>query len=385
MRKLRAWVSSSGSRSPRRRHQVLAVGVPVLLVALALPVMLGAFAEGQTGSYGYGGYGGGPPTVFVSPTTDLVPGQTVTITAGNLSPGTSWGAVQCTSDMVGAPVSTSQAINNCTQGTTYVIGPSGTLVATVAVANPFTSFGNGQSHPCDAPGSCAVALGRSNGSSVSFFGSPISFAPPPDETDPDIVVTQPADGGEYVLNADVAADYTCTDAVELASCAGPVENGARFDTATVGGHTFEVTASDAAGNTRSTTVGYAVRYATGDCAGAAGHTILPPVAADGSSRFKHNETITLRFRVCDADGGSIGTPGVVTGDGAAVLVVDAGAPVNVAKAKKALRDPTPFAWEASSQSWVASLDLKDHDHGEAYTYTIPLDDDTSIQFSFSVK
>ncbi len=56
-----------------------------------------------------------------------------------------------------------------------------------------------------------------------------------------------------------------------------------------------------------------VQYATGGtCYGGPGHTILQPINADGTSVFKQKSTVPAKFRVCDAYGNSIGTPGVVT-------------------------------------------------------------------------
>ena len=64
------------------------------------------------------------------------------------------------------------------------------------------------------------------------------------------------------------------------------------------------------GQTAQVTI--AVRYAdSGACLGAPGHAILPPINADGSSVFKQGSTVPAKFRVCDANGNSIGTPGVV--------------------------------------------------------------------------
>ena len=55
-----------------------------------------------------------------------------------------------------------------------------------------------------------------------------------------------------------------------------------------------------------------VQYATGGtCNGDVGHTILQPINADVSSVFKLGSTIPTKFRVCDANGVSIGTTGVV--------------------------------------------------------------------------
>src|ERR1051326_6101331 len=41
-------------------------------------------------------------------------------------------------------------------------------------------------------------------------------------------------------------------------------------------------------------------------------SILPPINPDGPSVFKRGSTVPVKFRVCDAAGQSVGTPGLVT-------------------------------------------------------------------------
>lgn len=55
-----------------------------------------------------------------------------------------------------------------------------------------------------------------------------------------------------------------------------------------------------------------ISYASGGtCNGEAGHAILQPINPDGTSISKQGSTVPAKFRVCDANGQSIGTPGVV--------------------------------------------------------------------------
>jgi hypothetical protein len=85
----------------------------------------------------------------------------------------------------------------------------------------------------------------------------------PDSTPPTIELLSPLDGAVYLLDEDVPADYGCADEAGgsgLASCAGPVPDGAPVDTATVGPHEFTVAAADLAGNTATVTAGYRVVY-----------------------------------------------------------------------------------------------------------------------------
>ena len=84
-----------------------------------------------------------------------------------------------------------------------------------------------------------------------------------DRAAPSIGLTSPADGAVYTLGQSVAAAYSCADqpgGSGVATCAGPVANGAPIDTSSFGVHTFEVTTSDRAGNSASRTVSYSVAY-----------------------------------------------------------------------------------------------------------------------------
>jgi hypothetical protein len=84
-----------------------------------------------------------------------------------------------------------------------------------------------------------------------------------DATAPAISLTTPEAGAVYGLGETVAADYSCADesgGSGVASCEGTVASGAPIDTSSFGPHSFEVTASDNAGNTTSTEVAYTVAY-----------------------------------------------------------------------------------------------------------------------------
>jgi hypothetical protein len=83
-------------------------------------------------------------------------------------------------------------------------------------------------------------------------------------TPPNITITTPANGGNYVLNSTVLANYKCVDPAPgsgVASCTGNVPNGSRIDTSSVGLKTFTVTAIDVSGNRSTLTNSYRVVYA----------------------------------------------------------------------------------------------------------------------------
>jgi hypothetical protein len=84
-----------------------------------------------------------------------------------------------------------------------------------------------------------------------------------DRSPPTIALDAPVDGGVYTLGQSVLAAYSCADqpgGSGLATCEGTVPNGKPIDTSTVGAHTFEVHATDGAGNPASASVTYSVQY-----------------------------------------------------------------------------------------------------------------------------
>jgi hypothetical protein len=90
-----------------------------------------------------------------------------------------------------------------------------------------------------------------------------AMAQAPDTTPPSISVVTPAEGETYTQGQPVIASYTCSDAVAVATCAGPVANGAAISTATIGSFDFKVDATDTAGNAASVTRHYSVVPVTG--------------------------------------------------------------------------------------------------------------------------
>jgi YVTN family beta-propeller protein len=82
-----------------------------------------------------------------------------------------------------------------------------------------------------------------------------------DSIDPNINITSPTNGGTYLLNAAEASSYNCSDGTSgVATCNGPVADGANFSTSAVGMHNFTVSATDVAGNSAQATNSYSVLY-----------------------------------------------------------------------------------------------------------------------------
>jgi hypothetical protein len=100
-----------------------------------------------------------------------------------------------------------------------------------------------------------------------------AMAQAPDVTPPIISVVTPAEGAVYEQGQPVSAAYSCTDDVEVATCAGPVASGAAISTAAVGNFEFKVDATDKAGNAASVTRRYSVVAPTGEVGGSTPATL----------------------------------------------------------------------------------------------------------------
>ncbi len=130
---------------------------------------------------------------------------------------------------------------------------------------------------------------------------------------------------------------------------------------------------------------FAITYASaGQCLGSPGHQVLPPLTADGSSVVRQNATIPVKFRVCDANGVSIGTPGVVTSF-TLLRVIQGTATTEVTVEPVSTTPDTAFRWDPTSQQWIFNLSTRDLAAGATYLYSIGLDDGSSIEFGFGVR
>jgi len=215
-----------------------------------------------------------------------------------------------------------------------------------------------------------------------------------DATAPTINLVNPTNGGSYLLNQSASASYTCADTgssglvAGTTGCSGPSASGSQFDTASVGNKSFAVNARDAAGNTASQTASYGVFYSTGACLGDLGHAILQPINASGTmSVFKLGSTVPTKFRVCDANGVSIGAAGVVIGYG---LLSAASSPdIMVDEAAYSTTPDTAFRWDPTSQQWIFNQSTKSNGTlnkvGTIYYFGIHLKDESWIYFQYGLK
>lgn len=189
-----------------------------------------------------------------------------------------------------------------------------------------------------------------------------------DNTGPQIAITTPASGATYTQGQAVAADYACTDATALATCAGTVSDGAPIDTSTVGTKTFTVSATDSLSNASQVTHSYTVVAAPADP-----DPFVPPAASPPASSAPAVATPTppplaIGFGI-DAwatRGASISGKGVTTGiqqvtatakrGGTASFVVHVDNTGNAADAVKVIGPASSRLWRITYRS-AAGADI----------------------------
>lgn len=135
--------------------------------------------------------------------------------------------------------------------TTMRITPGATSTMNVTVSVPDA-----------APlGDYKVTLTASNGSPATTRSNTATITVT-DQVAPGIRISTPPNGSSFRFGSAVAADYGCQDqanASGVRSCTGPVANGARIDTGSLGPKVFTVNASDNAGNASAATSTYTVK------------------------------------------------------------------------------------------------------------------------------
>ena len=107
-----------------------------------------------------------------------------------------------------------------------------------------------------------IAVAGAGVHSVSVRGSDGSTGGvivPIDATPPSVAITVPTNNSTLLKNQPVLASFSCADAGSgVASCAGSFANGSAIDTSVPGAKSFQVVATDVAGNAVTLTQPYAV-------------------------------------------------------------------------------------------------------------------------------
>jgi hypothetical protein len=123
----------------------------------------------------------------------------------------------------------------------------------------------------------------------------------PSASQPSIVISRPLDGGTYTVGQSVPSSYACSGAGGVASCSGPVANGAGADTSSIGQKQFTVTATPLAGATASKTAKYSVAYNFGG--------FQAPIAPSGLTPATPGSAVPVKFSLQ----GSFGTAILASG------------------------------------------------------------------------
>ena len=91
-----------------------------------------------------------------------------------------------------------------------------------------------------------------------------------------------------------------------------------------------------------------------------------------------------KFRVCDANGNSIGTPGVVTYF-KLVKTINGTESTTVNEEVLSTTPDSEFRWSSTDQQWIFNINTKKLAAGKTYVYQITLSDKTTIDFQFGLK
>jgi Tol biopolymer transport system component len=120
------------------------------------------------------------------------------------------------------------------------------------------------------------------------------------------------------------------------------------------------------------------------CDGEPGHQILPPIDPAGASVFKQRRTIPAKFRVCDANGVSIGTPGVVS-NFSLIQILTGTVLTKVLENVYTNNPDTAFRWDPTSQQWIFNIDNSNLAAGSTYFYAVTLNDGSVIYFQYGLR
>jgi hypothetical protein len=123
---------------------------------------------------------------------------------------------------------------------------------------------------------------------------------------------------------------------------------------------------------------------TGTCDLAPGHAILPPIAASGTSIFNFRRAVPAQFRVCDANGVSVGTDGTVESFNIIQIITGAGSQ-NVSLPVPSKTPNPAFVFDQTNQEWLFVIDNSDLAPATTYVFRIVLSDGSKIDFRYGIR
>lgn len=266
--------------------------------------------------------------------------------------------------------------NSCTISVTFTPTMPGARPGSVSITNGFNAVpatvslsGTGVGQPATATSLTSSANPAVLAQSVTFTAS-VSPSSPSSNTPTGTIAF--SDGSTTLASEPVTNDQATFSTSSLAV-------GAHSITASYSGDSNFLASTSAALNQ---SVQYEPAGAT--CDGDIGHQILQPIHTDGSSVFKQGQTVPAKFRVCDANGVSIGTPGVV----ASFLLtqtVSGTTTTNVEDIVDTNNPDTAFRWDPTDQQWIFNISTQNLSANSTYIYTITLNDGTVISFQYGLR
>jgi hypothetical protein len=304
-------------------------------------------------------------------------------------------------DVTSTPANT-VSLAKANQGTVTVTGPSsvtygatGTAMATGGNGTGAYNFTAGGTGGCSLTGitvsvlnaslTCSLTAIRFGDSNYNDSAASLTFQVTLNRANQTITWNAPPSMtfgtplSSTQLNATVAgiAGGTSPGALTYSPAAGTILS--------AGSNTLTVNAAATTNyNTAMATTTILVQYlATGLCFGDAGHQILQPINANGTSVFNGKSTSPAKFRVCDANGVSIGTPGVVSTFG--IYQIVSGTATTVNEDVASTTPDTMFRWDPTAQQWIFNINNKSYPSNQTYYFQIKLNDGSSILFGYGLK
>lgn len=263
----------------------------------------------------------------------------------------------------------------CTLNVTFTPTGTGSRQGSVTIANGTISIPSTISLTGTGIGQPATTTVVTSTANPSILAASVTFA----------VSVTPSGGNGTPTGTVAIKDGSTTLATQS------LTNGqATFTTSSlsVGSHSITATYSGDANfqGSTSTALTQAVQYepAGTSCNGGAGHQILPPINADGSSVYNQGRTVPAKFRVCDTNGVSIGTPGVVSSF-LLTQIVSGTLTTNVEDIVDTNNPDTAFRWDPTGQQWIFNISTQNLTANFTYIYTITLNDGTTISFQYGLR
>lgn len=265
----------------------------------------------------------------------------------------------------------------CSISVTFAPRATGSRAGKVTVANSFASIPTGIPLSGTGLGQPATVTTLTSSANPSILNGSVTFSAS--------VSVAAAGPGTPTGNVSLQDGSTVLATAPL-NTAGQ----ATFSTASLaaGFHSLIATYAGDSNFTGSTsaTLNQSVQYAPRGttCGGDTGHQILQPIHTDGTSVFKQGQTVPAKVRVCDANGLSIGTSGVVSSFFLTQIV--SGTVTTVVQDIVNTNNPdAAFRWDPTDQQWIFNISTANLSADSTYIYTIALNDGTAIQFQFGLR